>query len=351
VRLAEALPILQLVLPVGISFYTFHTISYIVDVTVGRVRPTRNIVEYLAYVGLFFQLVAGPIVRFRQINTDLQSIDHPMREDDVATGIGFFVVGLVKKVIVADQIARYIDPMLATYGELSTAGAWAAAIGYAMQLYFDFSGYSDMAVGLGRMFGVRIPQNIDGPYRAVGIGDFWRRWHISLSSWLRDYLYIPLGGNRQGTVRLHVNLMITMVLGGLWHGANWTFVIWGAYHGVLLVLDRQLQPLLVRLPEWTYRLLTFLLVVVGWVFFRSTDLPMALAWLGKLCGTRSGETGPSVALLGWLGLAALIVVKVPETWHLNFGSRPRWALVYALVFCFAYLFMNGREQVFLYYQF
>ncbi len=214
------IPLLHIILPVGISFYTFHTISYIVDVAQGRVRATSNIWEYFTYVCLFSQLVAGPIVRFRQIEEDLEHIDLVLPEDYVAKGVGFFAVGMVKKVIVADTIAQLINPMLASYNTLSTVGAWGAALGYTYQLYYDFSGYSDMAIGLGYLFGIRIPQNFNAPYQALGSRDFWRRWHISLSTWLRDYLYISLGGNRKGVTRTQINLILTMLLGGLWHGAS-----------------------------------------------------------------------------------------------------------------------------------
>ena len=247
---AGSLPILHIVLPIGISFYTFHTISYVVDVTSGRVKATRNIWEYLAYVNLFSQLVAGPIVRFRQIEDDLEHIDGPPREDWIARGIGFFMVGLAKKVMIADHIAAGVNPILAHYTTMSSAAAWTAALGYTAQLYFDFSGYSDMAVGLGYLFGLRIPQNFNAPYRAAGITDFWRRWHMSLSSFLRDYLYVPLGGNRLGPLRTKINLMVVMLLGGLWHGANWTFVVWGGYHGMLLIIDRIGQSWFARWPDW-----------------------------------------------------------------------------------------------------
>ena len=245
------------------------------DVAAGRVKATKKFFEYLTYVSLFSQLVAGPIVRFRQIEEDLENIDGPPREEWFAKGIGFFVIGLVRKVIIADHIAAYIDPMLRSYSGLGFGAAWTAALGYTFQLYFDFSGYSDMAVGLGYLFGLRIPQNFNAPYRALGIGDFWRRWHISLSTWLRDYLYIPLGGSKKGSTRTYCNLMVTMLLGGLWHGASWTFVFWGGYHGFLLALDRTFQPILQKIPKICYRGITFLLVVIGWVFFRSTDFHMA----------------------------------------------------------------------------
>jgi alginate O-acetyltransferase complex protein AlgI len=344
-------PLLRVVLPVGISFYTFHTISYIVDVTQGKVRATRNLFEYLTYVSLFSQLVAGPIVRFRQIEEDLEKIDHPPKEEQVATGIGFFVVGLIKKCIIADSIAAEIDPMLVAYSGLSVAGAWAAALGYTVQLYYDFSGYSDMAIGLGHLFGLRIPQNFDSPYQATGIRDFWRRWHISLSSWLRDYLYIGLGGNRLGKVRTNFNLLATMLLGGLWHGASWTFVAWGAYHGVLLICDRACERVWALVPVVLRRAVTFLLVVFGWVLFRSTSFGMARIWLWKLFGGAAVGGGVTLRLWLWVAASLLLVNLIPETWCFRFGTTRRWAIVYATAFFVAYLFMNGAKTVFLYYQF
>jgi alginate O-acetyltransferase complex protein AlgI len=344
-------PLLDVVLPIGISFYTFHTISYIVDVATGRVEATRNFFEYLAYVSLFSQLVAGPIVRYREIKSDLEGIDGPPREDYMARGLGFFVVGLIKKVVIADSIAHWIDPMLASYESLSMAGAWCAALGYTFQLYYDFSGYSDMAVGLGMMFGLRIPQNFNAPYRAVGIGDFWRRWHISLSSWFRDYLYIPLGGNRHGTARTLANLLLTMALVGLWHGANWTFVVWGLYHGVLLVLERVGWLAPAKLPGLWGRWATFALVVVGWVIFRSTSPAMAIDWLGKMVGIGVGAATLPSALVLWVLVGFVLVNVLPETWDIRFNTRLRWAPVYAVGFLIAYLFMNQQQTVFLYYQF
>jgi alginate O-acetyltransferase complex protein AlgI len=344
-------PLLHIVLPIGISFYTFHTISYILDVGAGRVKATRDILEYLAYVSLFSQLVAGPIVRFREIEDDLERIDGAPSEEHMAHGLAFFIIGLAKKTVIADSIAAWIDPMLAVSQSLSTAGAWFTALGYTFELYYDFSGYSDMAVGLGLLFGLRIPQNFNSPYRALGIGDFWRRWHMSLSRWLRDYLYIPLGGSRRGEGRTYVNLFITMVLGGLWHGANWTFIVWGAYHGALLALGRLLGGTLEQLPQPLKRAGTFALVVFGWVIFRSTDLPMATVWLGRMFGIGAGSGVVPLALVGWVGVGLVLIHLVPESWEVQFGTRLRWAPVYATGFVVAYLFLNQQQTVFLYYQF
>jgi len=344
-------PLLHIVLPIGISFYTFHTISYIVDVTEGRVQATHNVFEYLAYVSLFSQLVAGPIIRFREIEEDLEGIDGPPREDHMARGIAFFVVGLVKKAVIADSIASWIDPMLGAYPSLSTAGAWFSALGYALQVYYDFSGYSDMAVGLGFMFGLRIPQNFNAPYRAVGIGDFWRRWHMSLSSWLRDYVYIPLGGSRRGEARTYFNLVFTMVLCGLWHGANWTFIVFGAYHGFFLAVGRMARPAFALVPDVLKRVVTFLLVVFSFVIFRSSDLSMAADWGRKMFGIGAGSGVVAPSLIVWVVVGLVLVNVVPETWHINFPTRLRWVPVYATSFLIAYLFVNQAQTVFLYYQF
>jgi alginate O-acetyltransferase complex protein AlgI len=346
-----SLPVLQVVLPIGISFYTFHTISYVVDVAAGRVKATRKFFEYLTYVSLFSQLVAGPIVRFRQIEEDLENIDGPPREEWFAKGIGFFVIGLVRKVIIADHVAAYINPMLSSYSSLGFGAAWIAALGYTFQLYFDFSGYSDMAVGLGYLFGLRIPQNFNAPYRALGIGDFWRRWHISLSTWLRDYLYIPLGGSKKGSARTYCNLMVTMLLGGLWHGASWTFVFWGGYHGLLLALDRTFQPVLQKIPRICYRGITFLLVVIGWVFFRSTDFHMASSWLRQMFLPTSISWSVAPGAVAWVICSLLVVLFVPETWDIRFSTRRRWAVAYGIAFALTYPFINGSPSVFLYYQF
>ncbi len=345
------LPLLHVVLPIGISFYTFHTISYIADVAAERIRPTHNLWEYLAYVSLFSQLVAGPIVRFRQIEDDLENIDARPRDEYIARGVGFFVIGLVKKAVIADSIAQLIDTAIPYMGTASPMNAWMCALGFTFQLYYDFSGYSDMAVGLGYLFGIRIPQNFDSPYRATGIRDFWRRWHISLSTWLRDYLYIPLGGNRRGPRRTSINLFVTMLLGGLWHGANWTYVVWGAYHGGLLVAEHRYATQWERIPIPLRRAATFLLVTIGWVIFRSDSLIMAFQWLDAMTGLNIQRNETPIALIGWVLCCLIAVNTIPETQRFRFGAGRRWAILYAILFIIAYFFMNDRSSVFLYYQF
>ncbi len=342
-----------IVLPIGISFYTFHTITYIVDSYRRTITPTRDFFEFTCYVSLFSQLVAGPIVRFRQIEQDLETIDRHDRHRGWALGWSFFAIGMIKKVLVADTIAAVINPALAHAGDLSTVSAWLAMLGYAYQIYFDFSGYSDMAVGLGHLFGLRIPQNFDSPYRALDPSDFWRRWHISLSTCLRDYLYIPLGGSRGSGLATARNVMITMLLGGLWHGASWTFVAWGAYHGLLLLGYRAARAWWDALPAFLRRGATFLLVVVGWVFFRAPDFRTAATILDAMFAWHSGA-----ALAGAATLAALLTVAAAlahlgrNTFELRHEWRPAAAVAMSALFALSVAALySGAASPFLYFQF
>ena len=315
--------------------------------------PTRNFFEFSAYVSLFAQLVAGPIVRFRQIEADLDDIGAARERRDLDRAWSFFAIGLAKKVLIADTIAALINPMWANLGSLSTTDAWLAVLGYAYQLYFDFSGYSDMAVGLGLMFGLRLPQNFNSPYKALDIADFWRRWHISLSSVLRDYLYIPLGGSRGGSLLTVRNLMITMLLGGLWHGAAWTFVFWGAYHGVLLCLQRALGERLAAVPAALRQAATFALVVVGWVLFRAPNAHDAIRMYGRMFRLNGLEMMPhQLALLPLLVVAAVAAHAAPNTWNISH----RWGLATNVALCAVVVAVlialhAGGASPFLYFQF
>jgi alginate O-acetyltransferase complex protein AlgI len=348
-----SMPHLNIILPIGISFYTFHTISYIVDSYRKVITPTRNFFEFATYVSLFSQLVAGPIVRFRQIEEDLEAIGHADRRRWLTRGLSFFVVGLVEKVVIADSMAAFVDPALAQYPALSSGGAWLAMLGYTMQIYFDFSGYSTMAVGLGYLFGLRIPQNFNSPYKALDPSDFWRRWHISLSTCMRDYLYIPFGGNREGEWKTYRNLMLTMLIGGLWHGASWTFVVWGGYHGVLLAayrrFDRYWDPLPVRVRQGAM----FLAAVVGWVLFRSTTFPMALALMRRMFVPTPGLLAANV----WLVVPLLVAAGAWAMAGPNaFDMRHEWTwrrrvvLTAAAAACLA-IIAGTRSSPFLYFQF
>ncbi len=344
---------LNILLPIGISFYTFHTITYIVDSYRRVIQPTRNFWEFSCYVSLFSQLVAGPIIRFRELQEDLEGIDRADRRRYLDIGWSFFVIGMIQKVLLADTIASIIDPALGNIAPLSSFSAWLVMLGYSYQLYFDFAGYSNMAVGLGFLFGMHIPQNFNSPYRALNPSDFWQRWHISLSRVLRDYLYIPLGGNRRGSLLTYRNMMITMLLGGLWHGASWQFVAWGAYHGVLLCAYRGFGRYWDPLPQWLQRLGTFLLVVVGWTFFRAVRWGDALALLERMFVPTEGRliTG-AFALVTMLLLAGAIAHLAPNTFSLSHRWRPAAAVGLAGLLILALLRMQGgAASPFLYFQF
>jgi alginate O-acetyltransferase complex protein AlgI len=349
-----SVPVIDVILPVGISFYTFHTISYMVDAYRGQIQPTRNFFEFSAYVSLFSQLVAGPIVRFRQIERDLEGIASANRARGLALGCSFFVFGLFEKVVVADGLAHFVDPAFAQVGSLDMANAWAAALGYSLQLYFDFSGYSTMAVGLGLLFGLHIPMNFNSPYKAVNPSDFWQRWHISLSTCMRDYVYIPLGGNRHGEARTYRNLMFTMAIGGLWHGAAWTFLFWGVYHGLLLAAYRRFGGWWDAMPAWAQRLGMFLLVLLGWVPFRSASFGDAGTLLERMFSyPAGGESIPIVfALLMSIGVIWAFFGPNAFDFHRTERSTGRRPFALAIVFgaCVA-IIMGNRSSPFLYFQF
>lgn len=286
---------LDIVLPLGISFFTFTQIAFLVDVYRGSARE-YSFVHYLMFVTYFPHLIAGPLYHHAQMMPQLAST-RTYRVDltNVGAGLSIFVLGLAKKVIVADSLARYANPVFAAAGDghlLTFAEAWIGTLAYTLQLYFDFSGYSDMAIGLALMFNVRLPVNFDSPYRSASIIEFWRRWHMTLSAFLRDYLYVPLGGNRKGKPRRYLNVMVTMVLGGLWHGAGWTFVAWGGVHGLYLLVNHAWRELKAKLG-WgdggrAGRLAavasTFLAVAIGWVFFRADSFSSAWAMLRAMAG-------------------------------------------------------------------
>lgn len=271
----------RLILPIGISFYVFQAISYLVDVYRSDARAAHRLLDFAAFIALFPQLIAGPILRYKDLEDQFQHRSHSVT--GFSEGLARFLIGLGKKVLLADSIAPLAD---AGFGaENPTAMlAWLAAIAYALQLYFDFSGYSDMAIGLGRMMGFQFPENFRFPYISRSITEFWRRWHISLSTWLRDYLYIPLGGNRGSAARTYANLMIVMLLGGLWHGANWTFVIWGLWHGGLLAVERSTGWAKHARHIAGARILTLLAVLLGWVMFRAGSVPEAIALYQGMAG-------------------------------------------------------------------
>ena len=326
---------LRITLPLGISFYTFQSMSYTIDIYRGEARAIRNPIDFTCYVAMFPQLVAGPIIRFQEVAEQLQDRTHTL--DKFARGITFFMLGMTKKVLLADPCGKIADECFSA-ASLRTLDAWAGAFGYAFQIYFDFSAYSDMAIGLGLMFGFVFPKNFNSPYRARSITEFWQRWHISLSTWLRDYLYIPLGGNRKGNSRTYVNLALVMLLGGLWHGSSWNFVIWGAIHGGMLAAERCMgkNSFYGRLPPVLSTAITFVIVSFAWVFFRAHTLTDAATYIGAMIGF--GAADPASGLVAGqiyttyhivtLFLTGIIVWCAPQTWdYTRKLSWPKTALV------------------------
>lgn len=265
-------------LPIGISFYTFQIISYVVDVYLGKVPVQRSMIKLALYVTMFPQLIAGPIVRYTDINNEMDA--RCIRMDDIEYGIKRFIIGFFKKVFLANAMGGMADLMFSMPDYINMVYAWLGAICYALQIYYDFSAYSDMAIGLGKALGFHFNENFNLPYVSQSIQEFWRRWHISLSSWFRDYVYIPLGGNRRGAVSTYVNLFIVFFLTGFWHGAAWQFIVWGLYHGMFLIIERLgFGRILKKLPWLVRHIYTMIVVIVGWVFFRADNLGQAMLYL------------------------------------------------------------------------
>ena len=326
---SDGFAVADVLLPIGISFFTFHAISYVVDVYRRDASAQKSPVDAALYLLLFPQLIAGPIIRYRAIAEQLTRRVSTL--DDFALGVRRFVIGLGKKVLIANTVALPADRIFQMPAEqLSFGHAWLGVLCYTLQIYFDFSGYSDMAIGLGRMFGFRFPENFRWPYIADSVQDFWRRWHISLSAWFRDYLYVPLGGNRAGRARTYLNLLTVFFLCGLWHGANWTFVVWGLFHGTFLVIERlgasrrlfREDSALGRRPEGLHytralrHAYTLLVVMIGWVFFRADTLTFALVYLKSMAGL--GVAAPTAFSVSWyltpelwLALAAGAIGSMP----------------------------------------
>lgn len=280
------IPVVKLSMPIGISFFTFQTMSYVIDVYRGDADVQKSFFRLLLYVSFFPQLVAGPIVRYKDI--EMQLSDRQVSLEKLNDGMFRFSVGLVKKVLIADCCDTAITALL-SLSDVTFAGRWAAALFFTLQLYFDFSGYSDMAIGMGHMLGFDFLENFNYPYVSCSVQEFWRRWHISLSSWFRDYLYIPLGGNRRGKVRTYINLIIVFACTGLWHGASFSFIVWGLWHGLFLVIERLgFKKVLDKLPKFIGWIYTMLVVLVGWVFFRADTLSAAMKYLGEMFSFSGG---------------------------------------------------------------
>jgi D-alanyl-lipoteichoic acid acyltransferase DltB (MBOAT superfamily) len=330
-RLGLPLPLLTVALPVGVSFFTFQAISYTVDVY-RRVIEPASLLDAAIYLSFFPHLVAGPIVRAREF---LPQLATPRDPDRVAVGAGISLIalGLIKKVAIADYLARtVVDPVFAVPQSYHAPDAALAAYAYTAQIYCDFSGYTDIAIGLALLMGFVFPQNFDRPYRSLGIREFWRRWHMTLSRFLRDFLYIPLGGNRGGRWFVYRNLLITMVLGGLWHGAAWPFVLWGTLHGVALCLEHGFQRHWERVPKWVRWSITFNFVVIAWIFFRSQSIGDAWTFLGQLFspGAPTLWAFTPVALAAGVIGFQLLPPRPLEGWRLRFERLSPVALASAL---------------------
>jgi len=352
-------PVFRVFLPLGISFYTFETISYVVDVYRGRIKAERYFPDYALFLMFFPHLIAGPIVRPGHFLPQAKRIKY-LNWYRVQVGVQLFLLGLIKKAVIADQLANLVDPVFASPGIYSSGALWAAVLCYTVQIYCDFSGYSDMAIGVAHTLGFHLPVNFNMPYFALNIADFWRRWHISLSTWLRDYLYIPLGGNRHGAARMYRNIFATMLLGGLWHGAGWTFIFWGFYHGLLLAVHRA-----IRWPDWLDNkmfvpvriMATFLCVSIGWVFFRAKSLPDAWLVLSRMFVPAQGlELPPHVAMVvaGLLLLVFLAhILSLVVDWQELLRRMPiqTAAAVLAIGFMLVQLFTPDSGGAFIYFQF
>ncbi len=277
----------EIALPIGISFFTFQIMSYVIDVYRGNVEPQRNLLKLALYISLFPQLIAGPIVRY--VDVEKQLSDRVCTLEKTAKGMIRFSMGLAKKVIVSNTVALIADTVFNMDGTVPAVTAWMGVICYALQIYFDFSGYSDMAIGIGHMLGFDFLENFNYPYISTSVQEFWRRWHISLSSWFRDYLYIPLGGNRKGTARTYLNLLIVFAATGFWHGASWNFLVWGLFYGIFLIIERLgFNRILAKIPKLIGWLYTMLVVLVAWVFFRAETMGAAVKYIGEMFSFNGG---------------------------------------------------------------
>ncbi len=339
----------RVILPLGISFYTFQAMSYTIDVYRGEARAMRNFTDFSCFVSMFPHLVAGPILKFSYLADQLEGRTLTMQK--FARGAAFFGLGMSKKILLANPCGKVAD-LTFNAGSIGAGDAWYGAVAYAFQIYFDFSAYSDMAIGLGLMLGFVFAKNFDSPYKSASITEFWRRWHISLSSWLQNYLYIPLGGNRKGKTRTYINLLLVMVLGGLWHGASWNFVIWGGIHGGMLAVERARgkNGFFFRLPRSVQIGFTFVVVVFAWVFFRARDLPVALAYCKSMLGLGSAQPGEGLIagviyqpyyLLSVL-IAALVTWAGVQAWDFTRTLTLPKAILILLLFWLSSLVMTTQ---------
>ncbi|MDD6070544.1 MAG: MBOAT family protein, partial [Clostridiales bacterium] len=358
-------------LPVGISFFTFQALSYVIDVYWKRIEVQKSFWKVLLYISFFPQLIAGPIVKYRDISKEIEN--RIVNADEAARGLRRFICGLGKKVLIANSVGLVADHVFnAPTVNINILTAWIGAIAYMLQIYYDFSGYSDMAIGLGKMFGFHFKENFQYPYGADSVQEFWRRWHISLSTWFREYLYIPLGGNRKGKARTCLNRMIVFLLTGLWHGANWTFVIWGLWHGLFLLLETYL-PFIKKLPKFIARVYTLIVVCVGFVIFRADSLGSGLFMIRQMFSGFTFESQSMsfalqqmtpwfiiMAVIGIVGAAPIrgVVTRIREKGE-ETKMTGRWKVVWialnlasVLLLCWCMIRLSGNTyNPFIYFRF
>ncbi|MCA1293321.1 MBOAT family protein [Paenibacillus sp. alder61] len=345
--------LLRLALPLGISFFTFTQIAYLVDAYRGTAKE-YSIVNYVLFVTFYPHLIAGPILHHKEMMPQFdRARSKVIIPGNVARGLFIFCIGLFKKVVIADTLAPIATQGFDVSTNLSLVEGWTTSLAYTMQLYFDFSGYSDMAIGIALLFNIKLPINFNSPYKAVSIQDFWRRWHMTLSRFLRDYIYIPLGGNRKGHFRTYFNLVATFVIGGIWHGAGWTFIAWGLLHGIAQVIQRLWKKTGIVLPHWVAWFITFMFINFSWVFFRAKDWDDALKVLRGMFNF--GHIGVSTTLLGQValvGAAILVAVFARNSMEMKMKFRPnvRYAAFIAFLFVFSVLYFNQVSE-FLYFTF
>ena len=372
----------EILLPLAISFYSFTQIAYLVDAYQGQTKNRQyNLLDYTLFVTVFPQLIAGPILRHDELIPQFEKLKNFIfNHKNMAIGITWFTLGLAKKVLIADKLSPWVEVVFSNADRVSFIEAWIGALSYTFQLYFDFSGYSDMAIGLGWMLNISLPINFNSPYKAISISDFWRRWHITLSNFLRDYLYIPLGGNRKGKIRQYTNLLVTMLLGGLWHGAGWTYIIWGGMHGLFLIINHSWRKLGIALPKFLGWLITFNAVIFSWVLFRASSLSDAMSMLQTMIGMKgivlleefksvfSWLNNFGVEFKNWQELAYLppdyktsliillltgiVAIFLPNTQQIMQKFKPTWWATLAVsAIAVINLLLLNRVSEFLYFQF
>ncbi len=349
-------------LPIGISFFTFQSMSYTIDLYLRKIKVQKDFIAFAAYISMFPQIVAGPIVRYEDVAEELENRSVNMSK--ISAGIAFFIKGLAKKVLLANSIgAVWTEIKAMDYGEISALTAWTGILAFTFQIYFDFSGYSDMAVGLGKMLGFTFPKNFDHPYLSKSVSEFWRRWHMTLGNWFKSYVYIPLGGNRKGTVRTLINLFIVWSLTGLWHGASWNFLLWGAYFGLLIIIERiGWGKILEKLPAAVSTLYTFVLVVFGWVLFDTDTLSGAIGYFAAMFGANSFIDSDSVYILSQNFIILILCVigstTLPDKLFFKARRKAGTAADYimpavqtaALLLCTAFI-AEGTYNPFMYFRF